>query len=485
MPTHKCNSDCKGSMYKGLKINCHRCLSPTYLECIKDLHEMKNFLIFFEIKPYSDESEEGKKKYVEEGKKKIDSLLYQESLVEFICQSCKKQPYTLMKNKYEKRIELMQTKLNDYEKDILDGNNCGKINELQTEIVTLKSHIENQDKINEKNNTDMSTTLALLKSSFDSYKDEMEKNLSKSIAILNNSELSGEASNANPIDNRNVNIRPRGKNVVLNSNLSPDAPTFNISDINGNNNNNNDNLNQNKTLTGIYDIYIAKFEKGTTSENIVNKVLESTDISDAKLFHVQMLGGRRHHHNFASFKITTVDRAICQKILQMNWNPQNARLFKQEYKNQNEKRSHDGKKERQYQNKSNYYGYNSRKYQGWHNDERLQNHGRTFQRDYNRNFNNHRQQYNNRRDNRHQEEYEQYIPDYHRRRNIRDNGHRHEFDGYHRQFNGYRRQFDNYGRESDDYRQKSNDHQYHRDFLGARPRTHTYPPRNHHMNYRY
>lgn len=61
MAVHKCGKECKGQKYNGLKINCHRCKGPTKIECIDELHEIKNFLIFFEIGKYESLSTEKKR----------------------------------------------------------------------------------------------------------------------------------------------------------------------------------------------------------------------------------------------------------------------------------------------------------------------------------------------------------------------------------------------------------------------------------------
>lgn len=56
--------------------------------------------------------------------------------------------------------------------------------------------------------------------------------------------------------------------------------------------------------------------------------MRTSEINNANLFHVGMLGGSLNRHTFASFKITTLNYDIYNIILnEINWNPQSARIF--------------------------------------------------------------------------------------------------------------------------------------------------------------
>lgn len=78
---------------------------------------------------------------------------------------------------------------------------------------------------------------------------------------------------------------------------------------------------------GLYEIYIGKFQMNVYKDQIMRHIIQSADIYNSELFHIQKLGGSRYCHTFASFKITTMKYDICMKIMNLDWGPQRARIF--------------------------------------------------------------------------------------------------------------------------------------------------------------
>lgn len=333
MSIHKCTNKCKGMKFNGLKINCHRCGSPTYIECIAKLHEIRNFCVFFEIPEYEKEDQDRKKDYVAKGTQKIDTLFHDDSLVEFVCQSCKEKPsYATMKNSLEQEINSLNDRLKKNVQQNNSDDNDDKIDELQTEIAKLKSEIDTKIEQNEKLNNELNTALVLLQSNFDKFKAEFETELLKLMQIITDNNKNDDSlpsksnkntDNTKKIDTQFVNTRSRGNKK---SEMSPFAAPFEspIEDNNPHIQPVNNNINPNE---GLYEIYIAKFRTSVNCEQISNHIIESTNIENSESFHVQMLGGFWDGHSFASFKITTLNYEICNEILNMNWNPQSARIF--------------------------------------------------------------------------------------------------------------------------------------------------------------
>lgn len=82
-----------------------------------------------------------------------------------------------------------------------------------------------------------------------------------------------------------------------------------------------------KKNASSFEIYVAKFDLKTTTDNIVARIVESIEDIDVKMFSVQRVGGTRKYHTFASFKVTTTNYNVCESILCMNWGSQKAEMF--------------------------------------------------------------------------------------------------------------------------------------------------------------
>lgn len=130
------------------------------------------------------------------------------------------------------------------------------------------------------------------------------------------------------LNNPNINNTRGGRGK---SHLSANAAPFAGTNVNDKTNENDQEkskkpLNVKKNV-GFYEIYIAKFEKKTTLENIIQRICDSIDSINDNMFNVQKLGGARKHHTFASFKVSTVSYRVCCDILNMDWGSQKAEIF--------------------------------------------------------------------------------------------------------------------------------------------------------------
>lgn len=396
--THKCNNNCKGQKYKGLQIQCNRCESFMFIECIAKEGEMKNFLHFFEIVEYGKEKEDKKKDYIEKGETKINSLLYKGSMFKFNCPSCKDDPNNANSNE----------------------NNSEQSQQMNTSVATMHSII---DKLKSDIN-DLDTE----------FNDLVTKTENSSTQFC--------------LQNANINTKPRGVKAVQ------------ISAIPRNNNNNEIDPN-----SGHYEIYIAKFEKTITCENVVDRIISSTNISDKRLFNVQMLGGKRDYHTFVSFKATTLDHDICNSILNMDWNEQNASIFTST--SSHKKGNHEHPKNKSHRNNNKRQNHDPSKDQRNNRNRRDNQHNYYDQtpRYHNRNYNfEHRVPRNNYQ---HYRSYDNH--EYGQRRNFYD-------------FNNYNHQ--NHERYRPTPQQQSNRFNYDpNNFLDHRPRS--YHPRMYNENYQY
>lgn len=81
---HSCAEvNCIGSKYAGLNVNCSRCLLPKFIECVSDCAEIAFLLNAWNI----DQSDTVNRM---DSVNKIKQLIFPDSLIEFVCPSCKK-----------------------------------------------------------------------------------------------------------------------------------------------------------------------------------------------------------------------------------------------------------------------------------------------------------------------------------------------------------------------------------------------------------
>lgn len=287
---------------------------------------MEKFSIFFfEIDEYENVDAKKKSEYLVKNNKKLEAIFRDESLIKFICQSCKSEPsYKTMKSNLEREIESLQasgSNLNSYEQ---------KIEDLETKIATLKSKMEKTDDENEKSNNEMKTVLVTLKSKFETFKNDIDSEIENTISLMNESDSNGINNNDDADLHSNhdqfVNNFRGGSGRNKNNKIPFPIPFVDpdIIDQHSHTQNVTNDINPNQ---GLYEIYVAKFKTNVKSDQIKQFIIDSTTITDPDLFHVQMLGDLRFNRTFISFKITTMKYEVCSSILNMDWKPQSAHMF--------------------------------------------------------------------------------------------------------------------------------------------------------------
>ena len=164
-----------------------------------------------------------------------------------------------------------------------------------------------------------------------------------------------------------------------------------------------------KKNAGHYEIFVSKFDKQTTTDDIISRICGSINDIDLDSFSVQKIGGFRRHHTFASFKVSTVSYKICCDIICMDWGQQKAKIFSHR-DSSSPRRNNNGRND------------NRRPTRGTYGNRDTDRHRYNRRNNNNNNRDNHRNNNNNNRDNR---------PRNNRRNNYRD--------GYQRD-NGNRRE---------------------------------------------
>lgn len=155
MHDHSCSElKCQGQKYAACNLNCSRCLSPKYIECVSGRTEIDNLLKCLNIVP-----DTKTRSNASEHLTKLNQLFFPDSLIEFVCPSCKNSGSFLeVKKEYEDQIKNYKKKNTDLtkEKNKLEDKikqtnetQCVECTEFINEIQTLKSEI-NQLKANDK-----------------------------------------------------------------------------------------------------------------------------------------------------------------------------------------------------------------------------------------------------------------------------------------------------------------------------------------------
>lgn len=396
---HSCKEQkCSGPKYGGLRIKCHDCHEYNFIECIEDRKEIEFLLQYLDITVYNGTS----KTYANTHNEKFKNI-FNGFCIRFICINCNINGINGDNN------------LNDNEL------NQSVMNEVLTKVTQLKS-------IAEKFNVDFDN----------SFKEVVD--------TLQSTDSGNTSSFITNTIHPNVNTR-RGVHHFK-STLSATAPPF--SSANGNEENetmqnNNRELKKIKKNAGLYEIYVAKFNKNEKSENITQRICQSLDGIDSKMFNVQKVGGLRKHHTFASFKVSTFNITLCKDILSMNWDTQKAQIFS----NDDQKNTH-----------------NNNHRENFHRDMIRRN--REYGNNYfsgNRHYNHSNYRHNNFRN---KPQRRDYVPSrLNSNRNFRNNREFEWRQNYHPR--------NNYEIQQNQPRNHSYRNSYESDnFLGARPRTYRY-----------
>lgn len=287
---HTCDMNvCSGEKYCHVEIKCNKCKQKVFLECFENFSEFQYLLEMLEITAYDGATD--KKKYVDKCNLKLKKVFNGHTIL-FICTNCD---------------------MNSISSE--HSSNDSQIQDSMNEIAELKSIIDSNKTNIQSSISSIETILATQKSKLDDFKNEFDKAIGNAGESLNS--LKDFDTKLAPFNNPNVTSRKKNKNRDMSDDMS---------ETNNNNNVIANKPNQTKSNSGVFEIYIAEFETKITCENIAQHITNKTKLSD-QLFHVQMLGGKRKFHNYASFKVTTLDKLVCDSILKMNWNPQSAQIM--------------------------------------------------------------------------------------------------------------------------------------------------------------
>lgn len=271
------------------------------------------------------------------------------------------------------------------------------------------------------------------KSYYDDHKEKLDKLLGGSFIQFMCHKCIYSTLKNTPFDNSKVNTKGGGghKSTYVPENDNEQKKTNKMKNV--------------KQNAGSFEMYVAKFDLNTTTDDIVQRIVASINDIDVKMFSVQKVGGTRKFHTFSSFKITTTNYDVCVEILSMNWDGKTAEMFTKKNPNPNPPRREQQNKSPNHPNKvqrDNRYFREHRPYHG------------------NRNPYEHRNQsdYHNRRDDRERYEYREYRDrrgdprhNNNNNRNQQDNREHHDR-GYNSNYrNSYRRKNNNNNNLLDDF----------------------------------
>lgn len=157
-PNHMCsdeNEECTGEKYAASNLTCYRCSRQKYLECISDRTEIASILNALNIVQTIDNKEKTRNEITV----KLQSIFFRDSMIEFVCKSCKNTEINMKKTHEElvKKLNKKITKLDQEKKQLeckLKQNNnediqCVDCTSMISENASLKQEISELKK-NEK-----------------------------------------------------------------------------------------------------------------------------------------------------------------------------------------------------------------------------------------------------------------------------------------------------------------------------------------------
>ncbi|XP_053989868.1 myb-like protein I, partial [Hylaeus volcanicus] len=158
---------------------------------------------------------------------------------------------------------------------------------------------------------------------------------------------------------------------------------------------------------GLYSLYISKADKSVTTEEMINYVMEKTDLNNS-VFKIEMLPSRGNRKTYTAFKLTTLSPEVCEKIMSpTNWSTEfRVRAFEKKYRMRKSKKRQNLRSEiRQELKRSNRSvnnhirnnNNNNNERRGMNNQHKRRRENRSYEFGYNnrnRNRNNHNGRYN-------------------------------------------------------------------------------------------
>lgn len=346
--THDCiTNNCSGTRYDGANFTCNRCLKPSYVECNINRKEVTNLI---QIINNSKTLNENRLNNI------LKSIINQESVFEFTCQTCKTMgSYTdSMKEQIEKekkQYEKLNTKYKNKIKELEEETKIQKqrINEIETinaqiinkQINSEEDNMEIEDEQNQLETSNKITDICkIMEKKLINLKTEMETKIKietdKIMDVLSANNIIMEESERK----RRKIITQKDRQIpsTSNENTHQNLLNINLRDINKNKNINklkppNEEY---KTKKGLYEIYISKFDKRTTEKDIEEHIKENTNIKNSDTFKIEKIISKKEENKdkYVSFKIITLKTEIYTEIIDENlWAPDfKARDYMQDFK---------------------------------------------------------------------------------------------------------------------------------------------------------
>lgn len=360
---HNCAEiKCSGSKFAGLNINCSRCLIPKYIECISDRTEIAFLLNALKI-------EQSNAVNRIDNVNKIQQLIFSDSLIEFVCPSCKKKDTYIdikmkldaEKEKLDKKtksssneIRNLKKKIKDLEDEIkikigvidslkLSGTSTStssqEINELNSKLSLIECQVKSKFESIESITNEFNLILTTEQSRFEHFVKHVNESFGKASESLNtlircvsNSEISPTDSGEN---------ESNGMSSQLNQDIHKPDPVLRVIEgfrqMKGGLSNfakpiGSSGLSQKanrQNTRQLHEIYVSPFGTEVECDQIEQHIMNNTTVNDVNTFVVEKLGVNLKRKSFISFKISTLNHDVCECILNDHlWSPnQTARLF--------------------------------------------------------------------------------------------------------------------------------------------------------------
>lgn len=304
---HICDVEkCKGGKHEGVSLKCYKCKKLYFVDCFTDDSEINELLQCFERAKIP----------LPKIQKKVDAIFGESSSLIYVCDRCRNEDVLRETNdKYEKlkadydKVEKINAELNQRLLNDVEMEENGEGQEMPNGKIS-QSMIEN-----------MNRNLKNLMKDMVTMKGDMGK-IQKSIYESCDTEpkrkkLTGKKEEVTARETPNGQERERlklrvGKEVTL----RPPEP-----------------IEEEKS---VFSAYVAKFEANTTANDLKKYILSKTDITNPELFKIELLRSRKANmaHNYVSFKITTLQNEVFNKIMSQElWRP-NFTVREYEYRRQ-------------------------------------------------------------------------------------------------------------------------------------------------------
>lgn len=344
---HDCRTDeCKGELFKGLKLDCNQCDKSWRLECV--IKQDSVYELAVAIGLVVEEEKKNVAKVNDETKAKFGKIIGGESLFEFACITCRE------KGKTRERIKEMETEIERWKEVVKEKNEkCDEmekknndlqetINENQRVIQQMTDAADNPESLgerdgqsesnvthgnNDENKNDYekimkrvinNTIPYILKREMDKVTNKINEKLVNECRIVRDTFVAQTEQNKSKQHvNRSVTFsdelrnmsheqteEQNNHNIQFDENLRPARQTTEI--YRGNK---------------VYEIYVSKFECDAKTDIVEEHIYKNTQISNlAYTIDEVRSNNNERNRNYKAFKITTLTHENYEKILRI-WAP--------------------------------------------------------------------------------------------------------------------------------------------------------------------